>query len=113
MLQNPPCISGLILLVVMYFKLEMGAQTLSVLDLLDFKIFKLVPVWCQSLKHHQFCIAEIGRPNLALFLIPLVKMLLLVIRTKMSDRIFDWDKIGGVIKFKVNMDFAGGPLITK
>ena len=51
-------------------------------------------LWCKSLKHHQFCIAEIGRPNLALFLIPLVKVVLLVIQTKLSDRFLIGSKLG-------------------
>jgi len=61
--------------------------------------------------HHQKCIAEIGRPILALFLIPLVKMILLVVQIKLSDRFWlgqNW----GSYKFKVIMDFADGRLIT-
>jgi hypothetical protein len=57
-------------------------------------IHLLLCLWCQSSKHHQLCIAEIGRPNLALFLIPLVKMVLLVIRTKLSDRFLIGSKLG-------------------
>ena len=51
-------------------------------------------VWCQSSKHHQLCIAEIGRPNLAFFLIPLMKVVLLVIQTNLSDRFLIGSKLG-------------------
>jgi hypothetical protein len=36
-------------------------------------------LWCCSSRHHQKYIAKIGRPILALFLIPLVKMILLIV----------------------------------
>ena len=51
-------------------------------------------LWCQSSKHHQLCIAEIGRPNLAFFLIPLTKVVLLVIQTNLSDRFLIGSKLG-------------------
>jgi hypothetical protein len=50
-------------------------------------------LWCRSSKHHQNCIAKIGRPILALFLIPLVKMILLVVLTKLSDRFLIGSKL--------------------
>ena len=51
-------------------------------------------LWCQSSKHHQLCIAKIGRPNLAFFLIPLTKVVLLVIRTNLSDGFLIGSKLG-------------------
>jgi hypothetical protein len=51
-------------------------------------------LWCHSSSHHQKCIAEIGRPILALFLIPLVKMILLVVQIKLSDGFLIGSKLG-------------------
>src|SRR5882762_11500047 len=50
-------------------------------------------LWCCSHSHHYFCIAKIGRAVLPAFLIPLVKMLYLVIRTTLQDRILMAQKL--------------------
>ena len=42
-------------------------------------------LWCSSCSHHQFCTAEMGRPNPDQFLIPLTKHTLLGIGTFLSD----------------------------
>ena len=49
--------------------------------------------YTDSSKHCHFCIAKIGRAILALFLIPLVKMILLVVQTKLSDRFLIGSKL--------------------
>jgi hypothetical protein len=43
-------------------------------------------LWCCSLSHHYFCIAEIGMPKWDHFLIPLVKHILSVIGNFLPDR---------------------------
>src|ERR1700683_1336603 len=50
-------------------------------------------IWCHSHSHHHFCIAKIGRTVLPAFLIPLVEMLYLVIRTTLQDRILIAQKL--------------------
>ena len=50
-------------------------------------------IWCHSHSRHHFCIAKIGRAVLPAFLISLVGMLYLVIRTTLQDRILIAQKL--------------------
>ena len=67
-------------------------------------------LWCSSLSHHHFCIAEIGRAVLPAFLIPLVKMLYLVIWTNLQDRILIAQKLSELL-ILTDCQFGRGSLL--
>jgi hypothetical protein len=64
--------------------------------LLDDRFFskEFFSIWCHSFRHHQNCIAKIGRSILAY---PSGKNDPINSMNKTIRQIFDWVKIGGVI----------------
>jgi hypothetical protein len=77
------------------YKVEIGSIHCPMLPVteLTVEMVQYITVWCCSHSHRHFCIAEIGRAVLPAFLIPLVKMLYLVIRTTLQDRILIAQKL--------------------
>jgi hypothetical protein len=67
-------------------------------------------LWCSSLCHYHFCIAEIGRAVLLAFLIPLLKMLYLVIGTTLQDRISIAQKLSELL-ILTDCQFGRGSLL--
>jgi len=50
-------------------------------------------LWCRTTKHRYFCASEITWPNFPRFLIPLVKMVIFIGRTKWPKRFWFWSKL--------------------